>query len=210
MEDDAFDQALIAAAFSQAALLGWSGVSVAEAAREAGLPLDRARLRFPDRAAVLLRFGVLADQVALAEPATEPGERERLFDLIMRRFDAMQPHRDGIISLMRGLPADPATALLLYGATLRSMTWMLDAAGVPTSGAAGAARVHGLLGVWLYAMRAWEQDSSPDLSGTMAALDNALTRAAQVAGWLGIVRAPADTAPEERPEPQQMPFPPAV
>ena len=204
MEDDAFDQALIASAFSQAAVLGWSSVSVADAAREAGLPLDRARARFPDRVAVLLRFGVLADQAALADPATEPGERERLFDLIMRRFDAMQPHRDGIVALLRGLPADPATALLLYGATLRSMAWMLEAASVPATGLAGAARVHGLLGVWLYALRAWEQDTSPDLSGTMAALDSALTRAAQVASWFGAARAPAQdagTPPEPEPPP---------
>ena len=63
MEDSDFDKALIASAFGAAARAGWHHVGVAEAARSAGLPLARARVRFPNRAAILLRFGVLTDQV---------------------------------------------------------------------------------------------------------------------------------------------------
>lgn len=184
MEDTEFDHALIASAFERAAMRGWTRVSVAEAARDAGLPLARARARFPNRAAVLLRFGVLADQGALEGPNTEPTARERLFDIVMRRFDAMQPHRDGIIALLRGLPTDPGSALLLYTATLRSMAWMLAGAGVPVEGLSGVLRTQGMLGVWLYALRAWERDDSPDLSGTMAALDRALDRAVGAERWL--------------------------
>lgn len=193
-DDAAFDAALVAAAFDQAALLGWSQVSVAAAARAAGLPLDRARARFPGRTAVLLRFGVLADQAALAEQSTEATERERLFDLLMRRFDAMQPHRDGILALMRALPFDPGTAALLYAANLRSMGWMLEAAGIPSSGLQGTLRAKGLLGVWLATARAWERDESADLSGTMSALDKALSQAERLAGWVGLARGPAEDA----------------
>lgn len=192
--DAQFDAALIGAAFDQAALLGWAEVSVAAAARAAGLPLERARARFPGRSAVLLRFGVLADQAALAQPSDESSERERLFDMLMRRFDAMQPHREGILSLLRGLPFDPAAAALLYAANLRSMAWMLEGAGVPSAGLQGTLRVHGLLGVWLSTLRAWEQDGSPDLSATMAALDRALNRAERAAGWLGLARGSAGEA----------------
>src|SRR5689334_17096807 len=105
MEDRAFDQALIGAAFNIIARRGWSHVSVAEAAREGGLPLARARARFPGRAAVLLRFGVLADQTALEGAATTGPVRDRLFDMIMRRMDVLQAHRAGVIALLRGLPA---------------------------------------------------------------------------------------------------------
>ena len=37
----------------------------------------------------------------------------------------------------------------------------------------------GSFALWLYALRAWEQDDSPDLSGTMAAVDRGLDRAMQ-------------------------------
>src|SRR6185503_17965378 len=119
MDDAAFDRALIAAAFQQAAAEGWRSVSVAGAARAASLPLARARERFPGRAAILLRFGRLADQAALTDAASDGTARDRLFDLLMRRLDTLQAHRAGVLALLRTLPADPPTALLLTLATRR-------------------------------------------------------------------------------------------
>jgi len=185
MDDAAFDRALIAAAFQQAAAEGWRSVSVAGAARAASLPLARARERFPGRAAILLRFGRLADQAALTDAASYGTARDRLFDLLMRRLDTLQAHRAGVLALLRTLPADPPTALLLTLATRRSMRWMLEGAGVPTRGVGGELRVKGLLAVWLWTVRAWRTDDTEDLSATMAALDVALRRAEGVADRLG-------------------------
>ncbi len=193
MEDTSLDQALVAAVFEQAALRGWADVNIAEAARDAGLPLDQVRARFPHRGAVLLRFGVLADQAALLGPQ-EPNPRERLFDMVMLRFDALQKHRDGVLALIQALRTDPGTSLLLYCATLRSMKWLLDGAGIPSTGVVGTLRVHGLLALWLYALRAWERDDSADLSATMAAVDRGLDRALQAEGMLPGHRA---RSPEE-------------
>ena len=185
MDDKQFDAALVSAAFNQAGLTGWPGLSIVEAARSAGLPLDRARERFPGPAAVLMRFGVIADAAALAEPATEATPRERLFDLLMRRFDVLQQHRAGMLALLRVLPLDPLTSLALGAATARSMGWMLETAGIPASGVRGRVQANGLVGVWLYALRAWKDDDNADLSVTMAALDKALDQAERVSGWLG-------------------------
>ena len=195
MDDAAFDQALIAAAFQLAADKGWRSVSAAAAARAAGLPLARARERFPGRAAVLLRFGRLADQSALAEVPALGTTRDRLFDLLMRRIDMLQANRAGVLALLRALPSEPPTALLLTLATRRSMRWMLEAAGVRASGIRGELRVRGLMAVWLWAVRAWQADESEDLAATMAALDTALRRAEQAAEWLGWRAGPSE-APE--------------
>ncbi len=184
MEDDAFDRALIGAAFEQAAELGWRHVTVAGAARAGGLPLVRARARFPGRAALLLRFGRIADQAALAELPTEGTVRDRLFDLLMRRIDVLQAHRAGVLSLFRALPGEPPTAVLLACATRRSLRWLAPAAGVDTSGLRGELKLRGLLAAWLWTVRAWERDESADLSATMAALDTALGRAEQAMRWL--------------------------
>jgi hypothetical protein len=56
-------------------------------------------------------------------------------------------------------------------------------------------RAAGLLAVWGYTVQAWQKDDSPDLSATMAALDRALSRAEQAAGWLSPRRA-AETTPD--------------
>jgi ubiquinone biosynthesis protein COQ9 len=204
MDDAEFDRALIAAAFQLADEKDWRAVSVAASARAAGLPLATARERFPGRAAILLRFGRLADQAALVEVPAEGSARDRLFDLLMRRLDVFQAHRAGVLALFRALPAEPPTALLLALATRWSMRWMLDAAGIPTRGIRGELRVKGLVAVWLWTMRAWRGDETEDLSATMAALDKALRRSEQAADWLGwsarsATPPPLDTEPDTGP-----------
>jgi len=196
MDDAAFDRALIAAAFQLAAEQGWRRVSVAAAARAAGLPLARARERFAGKTSLLLRFGRLADQAALAETPPDGTTRDRLFDLVMRRIDALQAHRAGVLALLRALPADPPTALLLTLATRRSMRWLLQAAEIPTGGINGELRVKGLMAAWLWTIRAWRGDETEDLSATMAALDVALQRAEQAAEWLGWRARPEPASPE--------------
>ena len=141
----------------------------------------------------------MADQAVLEDIPTDGSVRDQLFDLLMRRLDAFQRHRAGVLALLRALPSDPATAIMLVCATQRSMRWLLDGLSVPTSGLSGELRVRGLLGVWLWAVRAWEHDESEDLSATMAALDTALGRAEQAAGWLAgrRPRSEPDTPPSE-------------
>ncbi len=207
MDDAEFDRALIAAALRMAAETGWRSVSVASAARAARLPLARARERFPGRVAILLRFGRLADQAALAEAPSEGPARDRLFGLLMRRIDTLQEHRAGILAVLRALPAEPPVALLLALATRRSMRWMLEGAGIPASGIHGELRVKGLVAVWLWTIRAWRTDDSEDLSATMAALDAALRRAESAAEWLGWR---ARLPPPEPSEPQPAPPDPAA
>jgi hypothetical protein len=179
-----FDQALITAAFQRVADAGWTRLSIVDAARDAGLPLAEARVRFPGRLALLRRFGAVIDQAALAAAPSEGQPRDRLFDLLMGRFDAMKPHRAGLHALLRHLPRDPALAVALGCATQRSMRWMLQAAGISTTGLRGELRVRGLVAVWLWALRAFESDTTDDLTPTMAALDTALQRVHSAAGWL--------------------------
>jgi hypothetical protein len=208
MDDTDFDKALITAAFGIAAVEGWRSVSVVNAARSANLPLDRARARFAAAPAILQRFGTLADQAALVDADETGSPRDRLFDLLMRRFDAFQPHRAGIIALLESLPAYPATAFLLTACTAASMAWMLEAAGLSSRGIAGTLRVKGLVAVWLYTLRCWRRDDSSDLSQTMAALDRALGRAEQIGGWLE-GRGPGAAGPKPFPEPPPAPDSPA-
>ncbi len=66
------------------------------------------------------------------------------------------------------------------------MGWMLEAAGIPAAGLRGRLRANGLVGVWLYTLRAWQDDASADLAGTMAALDKALDQAERFSAMFGL------------------------
>lgn len=196
MSEAEFDAALVTAALTIAGNEGWLRTTVPAAAQAAGLPLPQARGRFRGRLSILQRFSQMVDQAALTGVVADGSIRDRLFDLLMRRFDALQANRLGVLAILRALPRTPETALLLACETRNSMRWMLQTAGVTTDGLRGALRIRGLMVVWLYAMRAWERDESADLSTTMAAVDTALQRAEATVKWL---QRPGGSAVTERP-----------
>ena len=111
---------------------GWRAVSLAAVAEAAGLTTLQVYRIFPSKAAILAGlFRRIDEAVLAAPPEAEDGERprDRLFDLLMRRFDALQPYREGLGRLRRELPFDPPSALCAGAALLGSMRWMLDGGG---------------------------------------------------------------------------------
>lgn len=166
---------------------GWEGVTLGRLAAASGLSRATIRERAPAGPEELLRLhGEVVDR--LVQDGTVPGQggtpRDRIFDAVMRRIDAMQPHRAGLVPFLKALPRHPMLAMTLGPSLPRSMMRLLEVAEVSTSGIAGALRVQGMTLVWLATMRAWLDDPSADLGKTMAALDRALDRAEQAARTL--------------------------
>jgi AcrR family transcriptional regulator len=195
------DAGLLAAFWRVLAGTGWEGLTLRAVAAEAGVPLVELRRRFPGPLAFLRAHLAAVDREVIEGTVDDASStaRDRLFDVLMRRLDAMQPHRAGIARLMKDLPRDPALALWLAAQLPCAMAWMLEAAGLEATGPKGAARAHGLAAVWLAALRAWEKDDTQDLSATMAALDRALDRADRAARSLGLGR---DAAPDPDTQPK--------
>ncbi|KAB8124255.1 TetR family transcriptional regulator [Komagataeibacter medellinensis] len=182
MDNDQFDATLLRSALERAALHGWRRTTVVDAARDVGLSLDTARKRFACKTMLLMALGRLADEAALVEDGSEGSVREKLFDMLMRRLDVFQQYREGVRAVLRAVPLNPPLAIVLGGATVESMKWIADAAGMDTTGLAGAMRLQALLGVWTLTLRTWDKDDSQDMGLTMAALDQALDRAARFTG----------------------------
>lgn len=177
MTDQEFEVALVDAAFALGGEAGWSRVSSAAAARHAGLDLAKARGMFTCTGTILKKFGHQADAFALTGAATGGSVRDRLFDILLRRFDYLQVRRAGVAALMRHLLVCPPMAVALAEMNIASMGWLLEGAGVDATGIRGAVKKRCLLAVWLYSLRVWAEDDSPDLTATMAAVDTALARA---------------------------------
>ena len=187
------DETLIAALWRVIAAHGWPGLTMRRLADEAGTDTASLRERFPTRLDLLLLHGRMVDQAVLA--GTIPGQggsaRDRIFDVLMRRLDAMQPHRSGILRLFEDMRGDPAIALALAPHIGIAMRWMLEAAEIEAKSCQARLLAMGLAGVWLATIRAWARDDSPDMGATMAALDSALDRAERLARPLGLLRGEA-------------------
>ena len=168
---------IIDAAMALIAEHGWRHLSLAAAAGEAGLPILQVYRVFPSKTAILCGLLRRVDETVLATPLdTSPDEkpRDRVFDLLMRRFDALAPYRAALSALRRELPTDPLAALALGGALLCSMRLMLEAAEIPSTGIAGVLAVKLTAAAYLAAAHTWARDESPDLAPTMAVLDRRL------------------------------------
>lgn len=176
-------------ALKLAAQLGWEHTRLSDIADSAGLSLADVQGHFDCKTDILVAFGRMIDHKVLqnmgkADLSMTP--RDRLFDILMERFDVLNDHRPGLISILESFRYDPKQAVISLPYLCNSMTWMLEAAGEETHGFRGALKVAGLSGVYLKVLKTWKDDDSADLSKTMAALDKDLGRVEQFAAMLNL------------------------
>lgn len=167
---------------------GWRDLSYAEIAKDAGVSLSEAYRAYPSKGAILTGVGRDIDSRILASLDSDPldgSPKDRLFDLLMRRFDLLNEHRGAFSGLAWELARTPAEGVALLCQLRSSLAHMLEAAGISASGLRGALRIEGLGAIYAAAMRVWFKDESPDLAKTMAELDKRLGQAER---WMEMTR----------------------
>lgn len=171
-EDAALDAALRLAETRK-----WSAISLPEIAEEAGLSLADMLRAAPSKPALMAAFARRVDGAMLAAKIDEDGSvKDKLFEILMRRFDALAPHKAAVKNMLADLPRDPGTAICALPALLRSMRWAAEAAGVRTATPLAPLKINALAIAYLAALRVWRDDDSADAAKTMAALDKSLGR----------------------------------
>jgi ubiquinone biosynthesis protein COQ9 len=156
---------------------GWRDLSYADIAKDAGLSLAAAYEAYPSKSAILTGIGRDIDArlfASLGEDPLDGSAKDKLFDLVMRRFDVLNEHREAYAALAWELPRTPIEASCLLFQLRRSLGTMLEVAGLSASGLRGALRIEGLGAVYAAALRVFLKDETADLSKTMAELDKRL------------------------------------
>jgi AcrR family transcriptional regulator len=177
---------VIEATLKLAAEKGWRDLALADIAAASGLSLAELYALFPSRQAILDSYSRAIDAEVLAEAeAPEGSARDRLFDVLMRRLDKLEPHKAALERISEDTLRDPLAAACSLVRLRRSMAAMLEAAGISAGGLRGTLRSKGLSAVFLAALRAWFRDDTADKSKTMATLDRALGRAERFATRFG-------------------------
>lgn len=161
----------------------WVDIEITDIADSAGLTLVEFRDLFPSKGAVLGAFSRRIDREVL-EGTTDDlkGEpaRERIFDVMMRRLDALAPHKRALRRIVFALRQDPLSLAALNRPALNSMRFMLASAGISTEGPLGGLKLQGAVIVFSNTMQTWLQDDDPALARTMARLDRELRRGERV------------------------------
>ncbi len=185
---------IVDAALKLAAERGWVAITLDDIAAAAKLDTDEVYRITPTKSAVLNAFVRRTDLAVLesqpeAEEEAEATTHDRLFDVLMRRFEVLRPNREALGVLCRDLPRDPVTLAATIPQAHYSFGRMLEAAGVSAKGLRGLARIHALAAVWLATQRTWFSDEGPDMARTMAVLDRNLRRMEETVGlFVGLPR----------------------
>ena len=169
---------IISAALGLASERAWSGITLADIAERAGTTLVGLKAHFASKGEIIAAFsGMVDDEVLRQAPRRQPGQapRDALFEVIMCRFDVLEPWKSSLRSMSRETSFDPAR----LAPVLNSQRWMLEAAGISADGLNGGVQVAGLAGIYASVFRTWLDDDDAGLARTMAALDRRLRRGDQ-------------------------------
>jgi hypothetical protein len=175
--------AIVQALMKLAADRPWNDIEIIDLAREANVTLAEFRDVFPSKGAVLGAFSRLIDRQVLEgttdELADEPA-RERVFDVMMRRLDALTPYKAALRRIVYALRRDPLALAALNQVGLNSQRFMLAAAGISTEGPLGRLKLQGAVLVFGNTLETWLDDDDPALARTMARLDRELRRGERI------------------------------
>ncbi|MET3353798.1 UNVERIFIED_ORG: AcrR family transcriptional regulator [Xanthobacter viscosus] len=165
-------------------------IALGDVAERCGVSLAEMRASYASSQDLLAAFFRSTDRHVLSEggPDAEDfageGPKERLFEVLMRRLDALEPHREAVRSLRRSARRDPLLALHLLRLSETSQRWMVASAGLDCTGLAGSIRAKGLAVLFARVLDVWLEDEDPGLARTMATLDQELERGAKLLGML--------------------------
>ena len=172
----------------------WGDIEFDDIINHAALNRDDVLEYFDDKADILIAYGRRLDRRMIENAALEALEdnhdiedsviRERIFDLIMERFDVLNENRDAVISILESLKLSPKDALITLPHLGKSIARILSEAGVDDEGITGCGKVLGLTGVYLYTVKTWMNDDTADMAKTMAVLDKYLGLAEETVNTL--------------------------
>lgn len=167
---------IIDALMALAAQKPFGEISLVEIAERAGVTLADLRDAFPSKGAILGAFMRRIDHETLDGLCVGDTPKDRLFDVLMRRFDALAPYRNALQSIYAAVLRDPPALAALNQLALNAHRYMLAAAGIQAEGPVGALKLQGLALAYAHVFKIWLDDESEDLAKTMAALDRELLR----------------------------------
>ncbi|MEO0617668.1 MAG: TetR/AcrR family transcriptional regulator [Pseudomonadota bacterium] len=158
----------------------WSDVTLSRIATAADVTLADARASFATRTDILKAFAARIDSVVLTRMA-EDGDatdnaRDRLFDVLMTRFEVMMPYKPALRRLAKAARRGSGVGLELTSTVFTGQRWMLEAAGIETQGLDGRAHLLGSTAIYMRVFDVWLSDDDAGMAKTMAALDSRLRR----------------------------------
>jgi AcrR family transcriptional regulator len=178
------EAALRAAALRLAGEGAFRDAPLRHLAAAAGVPAAVLFAYAPTKADLVDRISDDLDGAAFAalDGAGADPVLDRLFEAVMARLEAMEPHRFALLALLNAEGAPGARMLRRLARTGRAL---LAAAAVDAEGSAGVVRLAAMTAVWSRVVQVWRDDEGA-LNRTMAEIDKRLKQMKRRLDRIGI------------------------
>ncbi|MEE4015334.1 TetR/AcrR family transcriptional regulator [Roseibium sp. FZY0029] len=157
----------------------YEDVSLPLIAETAKVKLSEMRGAYASKLKLVAAFLEQIDTAVLDERDEDMGDqppRDRLFDILMSRIDALAEHKEAMRALHKAARKDPALALDFNALEVRSQKWMLIAAGIDVSGVKATVVAQGLSIAFARVVDVWLDEEDEGMPRTMARLDKELDK----------------------------------
>lgn len=164
---------IVDAALFLAGKQGWDAVSLADISKKSKLPLKTVSASFGDVWAVMEKAlrTLETETTATVEKHLGDNWRDNLMEILMTRFELAQGHRDAYLAIAPAVMKHPKLVKRFGKSFYRTMERMLDLAGATCKKPFKPLGVAVMTALFLSLIHAWQEDDTPDLSKTMAAID---------------------------------------
>ena len=167
---------IMEAALALAARHGWHRVQLQDIAKKTKISPKTIQADFSDIWDILIFTLRSIEKETTADVKTRLGGswRDNLFEILMTRFDLAQKNRKAFEKIIPSLAKYPAALPRMARLFPETMVKMLDLSGLPDT-SCRPLQIIAFSGIYLSLIHAWMEDDTPDLSKTMAAIDQRLT-----------------------------------
>ena len=160
---------------------GWSYFSLKSLAKENKSDLESIKNFFKNKSQFLVSFSEMIDNKVLAnidkDEFNKNSIKDNLFELIMLRFENLNPYKTGLKILLSDLKKSPVELKKIMKKVLDSMDLFLEIANVKNNYLMDFIKVNIIFIIYSYVFNVWLDDQSSEMSKTMAELDKWLSKA---------------------------------
>ena len=159
----------------------WSAISLRDIAIKSGVPLPDLFRRAAGKPELLAELSAAFDDAALTvEPLPDGDLHDALFDAVMARVEAMEPHRAALTAIARDNVGPSWDGLVFASHFPRTARAILAGAGLDAT----PPRILAMTAVWARIARVWRDDEGA-LNRTMAEIDKQLKTTRSRLGRIG-------------------------
>lgn len=153
-------------------------IDIAMIAKDSGVSVEEITTLYSAREDIVWDIIARLDADALSTDdfSSDESTHDKLFDLLMKRFESLQEHKEVLRNLTSPFKGTELSSLYVNTAIVRSMGWILETAGVSTSGLDGEARKRALAWVFGTALDVFLSEDDAGLPKTMMSLDRGLSK----------------------------------